>query len=228
MNEPIFGRFIKRYKRFLVDVRLEDGKTITAHCTNTGSLRSCLIENAPVVITKSDNKKRKTQYTWEMIKAGETWVGVNTLNANKLGYLILKHRLLQNFSQVKNIKREITFQNSRLDLYCEQGKEKIFIEVKNVTYREGKFALFPDAKTKRGQKHLKALMMAKEMGYRASLFFIIQRSDTEFFAPAHDIDQDYAELLQLAFINGVEIYPIQFDIQPYGFMFKRILDFKFK
>ncbi len=226
MNEPIFGKFIKRYKRFLVDVELESGEIVTAHCTNTGSLKSCIIENAPVVITEANNKNRKTRYTWEMIDVGSCWVGVNTLKANEIAFELLKENKIPRFENLDTIRREVKFNSSRFDIYAEKGKEKIFIEVKNVTYREGDFALFPDAKTKRGQKHIEQLLKAKREGYRVALFFIIQRDDVKKFKPAENIDPEYSKLLKRASKEGVEILPIMIKVKPKGWQFVKIIDFE--
>ena len=222
----IYGKFIKRYKRFLVDVKTSDNQIITAHCTNSGSLKSCLVQDAPVVLSPVTNPNRKTKFTWEMIKIGDTWVGVNTMKANEIAYQLLIDKKLKDFEDLTVIKREVKFGNSRIDLYAENGRDKFFIEVKNVTYRHGDYALFPDAKTIRGQKHLIELMSAIDKGYKAAMFFIIQRTDTKIFAPAWNIDPQYATLLQQAHDKGVKIYPIQIKISPQGWQLNKILPFK--
>ena len=222
----IYGKFIKRYKRFLVDVKTIDNKIITAHCTNSGSLKSCLVPDAPVVLSPVTNPNRKTKFTWEMIKIGDTWVGVNTMKANEIAYQLLVDKKIKDFEDLTKIKREVKFGNSRIDLYAENDKDKFFIEVKNVTYRHGDYALFPDAKTTRGQKHLTELMSAIDKGYKAAMFFIIQRTDTKIFAPAWNIDPQYATLLQQAHDKGVKIYPIQIKISPQGWQLNKILPFK--
>ena len=225
MYEPIFGKFQRRYKRFLADILLDNGEVITAHCTNTGSLKSCLIKNAPVVVSKANNPNRKTKYTWEMIKVGETWVGVNTQRANEIAFELLKQNKIKGFENLKLLKREVKFDSSRFDIYAESGSEKIFIEVKNVTYREGEYALFPDAETKRGQKHIEQLLKAKAKGFRVALFFIIQRDDIKLFKAADKIDPVYANLLKEAHKNGVEIFPILIKVYPDGWEFIKILEF---
>ena len=226
MYHPIFGTFLRRYKRFLVDILLDNGEMITAHCTNTGSLKSCLIENAPVVVSKANNTSRKTKYTWEMIKVRGTWMGVNTQRANEIAFELLKQNKIKGFENLKFLKREVKFDSSRFDIYAESDREKIFIEVKNVTYREGDFALFPDAETKRGQKHIEQLLEAKEKGFRVALFFIIQRDDVKLFKAADEIDPIYAKLLLKAYRNGVEILPIMVKAYPNGWDFVKILEFK--
>ncbi len=220
------GKLIKRYKRFLADVQLEDGTIVTAHCTNSGSMKSCIVPGAPVMISPVNNPKRKTKYTWEMIKINDAWVGINTNKANDIAYNILKNKLLDRFKNLTTIQREVKFGDSRIDIYAESPDEKFFIEVKNVTYKEGDFALFPDAKTTRGQKHLRELMKAIDQGYKAAMFFIIQRTDTKIFAPAWNIDPEYGRLLTQAYEKGVEIYPLQIRIWPQGWELHRILPYE--
>ncbi len=224
-SKLIQGTFIKRYKRFLVDIKLNDGQVVTAHCTNSGTLKSCLEPGAPVLISSTDNPKRKTKFTWEMIKIGNTWVGVNTLEANKIAHQILKNKYIDQLKNLTLIKPEVKFGDSRIDFYAEDDKNKYFIEVKNVTYRYKDYAIFPDAKTTRGQKHLRELMKAIDQGYNAAMLYIIQRSDTKIFAPAWNIDPEYGELLQKAYEKGVKIYPVQLEITPEGWKFKGLLPF---
>ena len=221
----IHGTFIKRYKRFLVDVKLDDGQIATAHCTNSGTLKSCIMPGAPVIISPTNNPKRKTQFTWEKIKIGDTWIGVNTLEANKIAHQILKNEYIDDLKNITLIKPEVKFGDSRIDFYAEDGDNKYFIEVKNVTYRFGDYAIFPDAKTTRGQKHLRELMKAIDQGYKAAMLYIIQRNDTKIFAPAWNIDPTYGELLQEAYKKGVKIYPAQLKITQEGWQFNKLLPF---
>ncbi len=227
MGKLLFGKFLRRYKRFLTDIKLESGDIIKAHCTNTGSLKSCLIENASVVVSEAHNPNRKTKYTWEMIKVGKTWVGVNTQRANEIAFELLKQSKIAGYENLKLLKREVKFDSSRFDIYAENDNEKIFIEVKNVTYRLGDYALFPDAKTKRGQKHIEQLIKAKKEGYRVAFFFIIQRDDIEKFKAAEEIDPVYAKLLREAYMKGVEILPIKLRITPENYDFLGILEFEY-
>ncbi len=207
-EKPVKGKFIRRYKRFLTDVELDDGQIVTAHCTNTGSLASCLIPGAEVLLTPSNNPHRKTRFTWESIRIGDIWVGVNTSVPNKLIYNALKENLIPELTGFHTVKPEVKFQQSRFDLYLENEREKMFAEIKNVTYREGDFALFPDAPTQRGLKHLKELVSAVEQGYRAAIIFAIARPDARIFAPAAHVHPDYALMLKQAVDTGVEIYPL--------------------
>ena len=208
------GTLIQRYKRFLADVKLDDGEKTTAHCTNSGSMKSCLEEGAEVYMTPVDDPKRKTKFTWEMIKINGSWVGINTNVPNRIAFEAVQNNKIEQLSGYDTVKREVTFENSRFDIYAENSQEKAFIEVKNVTLKDGKFARFPDAVTKRGKKHLKSLMRVKEQGMRAVMLYVIQRKDIDIFAPAGDIDPEYAEILVQAFRKGVEIIPVQASVTP--------------
>ncbi len=208
------GRLIKRYKRFLADIKLDNGEKVTAHCTNSGSMKSCLEENAEVYLSPVNDPKRKTQFTWEMIKINESWVGINTNNPNQLAFDAISQGRIDKLRGYTDVSREVKFGNSRFDIMAKNSMETCFIEVKNVTLKEGIYALFPDAVTTRGKKHLETLMRVKQEGMRAVMLYIIQRMDVEIFAPAKDIDPDYAKTLKKAYENGVEIIPLQAKVSP--------------
>lgn len=213
-QQLIHGTLIKRYKRFLADVKLDDGTEIVAHCTNSGSMKSCLENGAEVYLSPVNDPKRKTKFTWEMIKINGDWVGINTGNPNKLAFEAISAGLIPGLEGYTTVKREVKFGDSRFDVYAENEIEKCFVEVKNVTLKEGKYALFPDAVTTRGLKHLKTLMQVKEQGIRAVMLYIIQRSDVDIFAPASEIDPAYSEMLKSAYNSGVEVIPIKARVLP--------------
>ena len=208
------GRLIKRYKRFLADVTLDSGEVITAHCTNSGTMKSCLEDNAEVYLTPVDDPKRKTKFTWEMIKINGDWIGINTGNPNKLAFDAIKNQKIEKLKGYTEVKREVKFGDSRFDVMAKNENETCFIEVKNVTLKEGNYALFPDAVTTRGKKHLETLIQVKEQGMRAIMLYIIQRMDVKVFAPAKDIDPNYAKTLKKAYEKGVEIIPMQAKVSP--------------
>ncbi|MGM0497127.1 MAG: DNA/RNA nuclease SfsA [Bacteroidota bacterium] len=208
------GRLIKRYKRFLADVTLDNGQIVTAHCTNSGSMKSCLEEGAEVYMTPVNDPKRKTKFTWEMIKINGDWVGINTNIPNQLAFEAVKNGELVKLSGYNTVKREVIFENSRFDLYAENSREKAFIEVKNVTLKDGNYGRFPDAVTKRGKKHLKSLIRVKEQGMRAVMLYVVQRTDVDIFAPAWEIDPEYSKTLVEAYNKGVEIIPVQAKVTP--------------
>ena len=210
----IHGTLIRRYKRFLADIRLDNGTEIVAHCTNSGTMKSCLENGAEVYLTPVSDAKRRTKFTWEMIKINGDWIGINTGNPNKLAFEAVSSGVIPELSGYSTVKREVQFGDSRFDILAENDNEKCFVEVKNVTMKEGKYALFPDSVTVRGQKHLKTLMEVKAAGMRAVMLYIIQRSDTEIFAPAINIDPDYAKMLKTAVNAGVEVIAMQAKVTP--------------
>jgi sugar fermentation stimulation protein A len=213
-HQLVHGKLVKRYKRFLADVLLDDGTEVVAHCTNSGSMKSCIENGAEVYLTPVNDPKRKTKFTWEMIKLNGDWVGINTGNPNKLAFDAISAGEISELAGYTNVKREVTFGDSRFDVFAENENEKCFVEVKNVSLKEGKYALFPDSVTTRGQKHLKTLMEVKSKGMRAVMLYIVQRSDVEVFAPASEIDPAYAKALKLAVSAGVEVIVMQAKVTP--------------
>jgi sugar fermentation stimulation protein A len=226
-NTPlIHGRLIRRYMRFLAYVKLDSGEIVIAHCTNSGSMKSCLEEGAEVYLSPVTDPKRKTRYTWEMIKINENWVGINTSIPNILAYEFLLNNTIPGLRGYTHVKREVKIGDSRLDIYAEKPGEVCFIEVKNVTLREGNMALFPDAVTLRGQKHLQTLIKIKEQGFRAVMLYVIQRMDVEVFGPAIEIDPKYSSLLKKAMEKGVEVFPVQVRVNPEQVTYEGILDLR--
>ena len=210
----VHGRLIKRYKRFLADVILDSGEIITAHCTNSGTMKSCLEDDAEVYLTPVDNPKRKTKFTWEMIKINGDWIGVNTGNPNKIVFEAVKNGEIEKLNGYTEVKREVKFEDSRFDVMAKNDSETCFIEVKNCTLKECDYVLFPDAVTSRGKKHLETLIKVKEQGMRAVMVYIVQRIDVNRFAPAKEIDPLYTSTLKRAYEKGVEIIPMQVQVTP--------------
>ncbi|MCD4742815.1 MAG: DNA/RNA nuclease SfsA [Desulfobacteraceae bacterium] len=202
------GILIRRYKRFLADVQLiETGKNVTAHCPNSGSMKGCAEPGSQVFLSESNNPKRKLKYTWELIKAPGTMIGINTQVPNKLVKQAIENNLIEELSGYDKVKAEIkTSEHTRLDLLLEKTNgEKCYVEIKNCTLVENKVAMFPDAVTIRGQKHLDELEYLVSQGHRGVMFYLIQRMDATSFKPADTIDKTYAEKLKRAAKNGVEI-----------------------
>ncbi len=222
-KELIHGHLVKRYKRFLADVVLDDGAMVTAHCTNSGSMKSCLEEGAGVYLLPVDGPKRKTRFTWEMIRIGGDWVGINTSNPNSLAFEWVSEGLIPGLEGMTGLRREVTWEDSRFDLYGEGPDGGCFVEVKNVTYKVGDRALFPDAVTARGKKHLNTLIRVKRSGIRAVMLYVVQRMDVRIFSPAREIDPGYAAALDEAVRQGVEIIVAQAKVQPERIVFHRIL-----
>lgn len=211
---------LKRYKRFLADIQLGD-ELFTAHVPNTGAMTSCWEPNWKCALSKSDNPTRKMPHTLELVHNGETWIGVNTANANKLVHLWLKEALIPELAGYSVIQPEKKIGDSRIDFYLEghQDHPPCYVEVKNVTLKLEGMAQFPDAVSERGQKHLKDLMLLKKQGLRAAMLYVVQRDDVQSMKPAHSIDKKYGELLKEAHAAGVEIYVYQckMNINEIGF-----------
>ncbi len=222
----IAGRLIKRYKRFLADVELLDGQVVTAHCTNSGSMKSCLEPGAEVLLSKAADPNRKTQFTWEQIKINGHWVGINTMHPNLIVYEALKNNAIPGLTGYDDIAREVTVNDSRLDIVARNGYETAYIEVKNVTYKDDEYARFPDAVTSRGLKHLHNLIRIRQAGHRAVMVYVVQRADVSIFSPAFDIDPQYAEALKEAYRSGVEIFPVKCRISPVEIELEEIIPFE--
>jgi len=195
-NKLIPGQFIKRYKRFFVDIKIKE-KTITAHCPNTGSMYGLLKKGNKVWVTKSDNPNRKLKYTLQIIEDKKSKVGVNTHLANKIVHHALENNLIKEFDKKIQVKPETKFgTNTRFDFLITQKKFKAFIEVKNVTLsRINNLAEFPDAVTSRGLKHINELLKASNMGYKIFILYLIQRNDCKLFKIAKDVDPEYSNSL---------------------------------
>lgn len=225
-ENPVFeAKFIKRYKRFFADVEI-DGETVVAHCPNTGSMKTCIGENIDCVVTKNDDPKRKLKYTLELTKPGKSWVGVNTGRPNKMVEELFHSDPLEHWKKYDRCATEIKINDkSRIDLILWSSKDfdgkkpKVkdiqenkgfhFIEVKNVTLKEGDKALFPDSVTTRGQKHLEELMELIDDGHSSEILFTVQRNDVNSFSPASEIDPKYSELLREANKKGVFVTPLK-------------------
>ena len=196
----IKGKLIKRYKRFFVDIEVNN-KTLTSHCPNTGSMMGLLDKDNDAWITKHNDPKRKLKYTLEMIKVKKRIIGVNTHRANRIVEHALNNKLLTEFKSVKNIKPEFKYSDdTRFDFLC----DKKILEVKNVTLlRDNKIAEFPDAVTSRGSKHLKMLINSIKNGYKPYVLFLTQIQGIDKFRIAKDIDVNYYENYIEAKIAGV-------------------------
>ena len=200
----IKGKLIKRYKRFFTDIKLNK-EVVTAHCPNTGSMMGLLEEGNEVYLLKNDDPKRKLKYGLEIIKSRDNLVGVNTHMANKIAHHGLKNNLIKELKNNDDIKAEVFFnKETRFDFLIEKNKQKIFMEVKNVTlFRDKNTAEFPDAITSRGSKHLLTLIDAIRKGYKCYLLFLVQIENMEYFRIAKDIDNEYYKNYLIARKAGV-------------------------
>jgi sugar fermentation stimulation protein A len=213
----IEGVLIKRYKRFMADIQLNNGEIITAHCPNTGPMTGVCQPGSKVQISPSNNPKRKLAYTWEMIFIDNVWVGVNTSLPNQVVKLALENKLFPELDYT-TIKPEFAIEKdkkSRLDFFLSGGENDIYLEVKNTTWTNNNIALFPDTVTTRGQKHLRELMDLLAVAKPVMLYFI-NRGDCDQFKPGDEADPEYGRLLREAIKLGVKILPCRFNITPQG------------
>ena len=222
-DEPIhYGRLVKRYKRFFMDIELESGELVVAHTPNTGSMMGLLKEKNLVMLSENSNPKRKTRFTTQAIKVNGSMVGVNTHLPNKLVRVSLGDEIFNFLHSYQNIAAEVPYGpglRSRIDLKlsnCTQGRPDFFLEIKNVTLKINDSARFPDAVSVRAQKHIKDLLFMQEAGYLSALFFIVQRQDCQYFTPAKEIDETYANMLHHAKNNGLIIKAFATQISSKG------------
>ena len=214
------AKLLRRYKRFLADVELPDTTQLTVHCPNTGSMLGCNEPGLAVMISRSDNPKRKYPHTLEMVRGEAGWVGINTSLTNKLVREALEADLFPELGQFDTIRPEVKTGNSRLDFLLSDGSELTYLEVKNCTMARNGIAMFPDAVTARGTKHLAELLRLHEEGHRAALIFCIQMGGVTSFTPAADIDPLYAETLARVVSKGVLALACRAEVTPKGIVVK--------
>jgi sugar fermentation stimulation protein A len=221
------GTLVRRYKRFMVDVQLDSGEVITAHCPNSGSMRGCLEQNAQVFLTTSSNPKRKFSKTWEFIEMPSSIVVINTLMANRIVKKAVRSGFIPELASYDNIRAEVPYgNNSRIDLLLEgHSRKPCYVEIKSCTLVEDGIAMFPDSITTRGHKHLIELEGEIKSGNRCVMFFLVQRMDSYVFRPAEHIDPTYAEELRVAHSCGVEILVYTTDINLDGVSLGRKIPF---
>ena len=212
--------FLRRYKRFLVDVRLDNGEEITVHCPNTGRMTNCLVEGSPCWLSDSQNPKRKYRYSleWVTTQAGY-WAGVNTHRANTLVVEAIQEGKINELSEYDVLDTEMSYgeENSRIDILLSRGTQQCYVEVKSVTLEDENdtgVGYFPDAVSTRGQKHIRELMAVKEQGHRAVLLFCVQHTGIKNVQGAKHIDPLYASLLREAFEHGVEVVAYSVSFSP--------------
>ncbi len=225
------GTLILREKRFLAHVRLDDGRVVIAHTNNSGSMKGCSDPGSRVWLSPADNPKRKLKWTWEIVHTGPDAVpvGINTSLPNALAAEAAAESIIPELSGYDRVRREVRYgqERSRIDVLLERGPEespeRCWVEVKNVTLVRNRVALFPDAVTTRGRKHLRELAAQVEAGDRGVLLWIVQRQDVDSAGPADDIDPQYGETLRDVAARGVEILAWQAEVTPQAVTLTRAL-----
>ncbi|MHC4821366.1 MAG: DNA/RNA nuclease SfsA [Planctomycetota bacterium] len=218
-SELLEGVLLQRRVRFLADILLDDGREVTAHCVNSGSMRGVIRPGQRVRISRAANPKRKLKWTWEHAKVGRTWVGVNTALPNPAVGEALENGRIERLTDWPVVRREVKFgrENSRVDFMLEgDGLPTYALEVKNVSMAEGRRAVFPDSVTERGRKHLRELAAEVRAGRRGGVLFFVHRSDCDVMIPADAIDPAYGKALRWAARNGVEVMAHRALVSPAG------------
>jgi len=206
---------IRRYRRFLADVVRPDGAILTIHCPNSGSMRSCSEPGSPVCYSTSVNPNRKYPHTLEMVNSNGNWVGVNTSLTNRLVAEAIEGGQIGELGRFDRLQREVkTSKDSRLDMMLTSGGRRTYIEVKNCSLVEDGCALFPDAVTARGAKHLRELARLVAEGHRGVIFFLVPRTDANRFAPAAAIDRHYADTFAAVCRQGVIPLAYRASVSP--------------
>ena len=231
MKGLVHARLIKRYKRFLADVRLDNDEMITVHCPNTGSMKNCVEENAEIWLSDSDNPKRKYRYTWEYLRTSRGHhIGVNAGKANQLVQSAIRDDLVEPLAGYDTIRPEVKYgdENSRIDLLLQDSKKQdCYVEVKSVTLLEDPpssgIGYFPDAVSERGAKHLRELIKMSQSDARSVLFFCVQHTGIQEVRPADHIDREYGKLLREALDSGVEVLAYKVRKSNKGFRLWRDL-----
>lgn len=208
------GTLIRRYKRFLADIELPDGTIVTAHTPNSGSMMGCAVPGSPALISRSESATRKYPFTWELVQVNGIWIGIHTGYPPKLVREGVKNGIVAELQGYTTIQPEVACGESRIDLFLDGGDSPCWVEVKNVTLVEKGIALFPDAVTTRGQKHLRELRRLVGKGERGVIFYVIQREDAEAVAPADRIDPEYGRLLREVIADGVEALAYRACVTP--------------
>jgi sugar fermentation stimulation protein A len=209
---------IKRYKRFLADIRLESGEELTIHCPNTGSMKNCWSAETPCWFSRSNDPRRKLPGTLEITTTPDGFLtGVNTHRPNHLVREAIENGTIEELQGYDNIRPEVKYgeEKSRIDLLLSKGDERCYVEVKNTTLGMGDGrVLFPDAVTARGAKHLRELMKVVKEGHRAVLVFCVQHSGAKTVGPADEIDPQYGAILREAIAAGVEVLAYGCKLAP--------------
>lgn len=229
LEADVEGFLLRRYKRFFADVETADGRKLTVHCPNPGSMKGLLVPGAPVRCSTSDNPRRKLRHTLEMIRIGRSWVGLHTGRANALAEAALvsgRPEALAGYARRRaEVRVEHGAETSRLDFHLSGHEERpdAWLEIKSVTLAEGRTGRFPDSVTARGRKHAELLGSLAAGGERAVLLFVVQRGDVRVVEPADDLDPAYGRALRDAVDRGVEVLALGARVTPRALLITREL-----
>jgi len=203
-GKMVHGQLEKRVNRFIAEVYI-DGEKTRVHVKNTGRCKELLLPGVEVLLEWSGNPKRKTQYSLIAVNKNGNWINIDSQAPNAVAFEALQEEKIPEIGTPDFLKREVTYGNSRFDLYFEKGNKKGFIEVKGVTLENDGIAMFPDAPTVRGTKHVRELIKARHEGYAAVILFVVQMKGCRIFVPNREMDESFAAALSEAAKQGVRI-----------------------
>lgn len=225
-RKQLQGVLLRRYKRFLADIRLADGKTLTVHCPNSGSMLGCSDPGSLVVLSRSENPARKYPWTLEMVRRQDFWIGVHTGRTNRLVREGLEQGQIDAFGTIAGIRQEVCVPGgSRLDFLLETASGSLYLEVKHCSLAEDGVALFPDAVTTRGARHMRDLGELAAAGMQAAVLFCVQRTDATRCTVADHIDAAYGQAVRDAAARGVRFLAWQVEVLPQTLRMTRQLPF---
>ena len=210
--DTFYGTFIKRPNRFIAHIDI-DGQEVICHVPNTGRMKELLIPGVKVMLSRHDTSTRKTEYELRMIMKNSNWISIDSQLPNTLAHEAITYDVISELQGYKEIKREVTYNNSRLDFQL-IGDDTCFIEVKGVTLERDGWCYFPDAPTERGRRHIDELIRAKAEGYRSVLLFVIQIEDARGFSPNRITDEAFADKVKEAEESGVEVLAYGCHVSP--------------
>lgn len=219
----VSGTFLNRPNRFISNVEI-DNTVQVVHVKNTGRCKEILIPNAKVYLQKSANPNRKTDYDLIAALKGNRLINIDSQIPNAVAEEWIKSGHL--FNDLTYLKREVTYENSRFDMFARYGDKKAFIEVKGVTLESNGVMLFPDAPTERGVKHLKELIKCRSDGYEAYILFVIQTENVLYFKPNSDTHPEFAEMLKQAYENGVHVLAYDCIVNPDSIVINKFVEVK--
>jgi sugar fermentation stimulation protein A len=207
--------FLERPNRFIARVVINDSEEVV-HVRNTGRCREILINGTEVILEEAFGDKRKTKYSLIGAYKGNMLVNIDSQIPNMVICEAIKNREIEELENISFLRREVTFKKSRFDIYCEGNGRKVFIEVKGATLEVDKVAMFPDAPTERGTKHVLEMIEAVEMGYEGFIIFLIQMKGVNYFKPNYEMDEKFSEGLKKAASHGVKILAFDSIVEENG------------
>ena len=221
-GEIIRGQFLRRMNRFIAEVTI-DGHIERVHIKNTGRLKELFLPDTDVLLEQSNNPERKTKFSLIAVKKDEQWVNIDSQAPNKVAFEALGAGKISELGYVNTVKREVTYGASRFDLYFEQGNQKGFIEVKGVTLERAGTAMFPDAPTTRGTKHVLELAKAVQEGYSCTILLVVQLKGCAYFTPNREMDPKFADALLYAAQAGVQILAYDTIVKEDGMVLNKAM-----